>query len=254
MSVPATATMKRYPLISCIMPTRDRASFVAQAIRYFQRQDYPNRELIVVDDGGDHTPAPADQRIRYLRPSRPLSIGAKRNLACRAARGEIIAQWDDDDWYAAERLSAQAAPLMRGRADLSALRAKVFFDLDRWEFWTCTAAFHRRIFVHDVQGGTLMFRRSVWKRRALYPDTSLAEDADLLSRAVRGGARLARIDDEGLYIYVRHSANTWTFRCGNYLDPHAWRRVAEPPLPPADRAFYARCSRLRPPHEPELAR
>jgi glycosyltransferase involved in cell wall biosynthesis len=250
MSVAAAASMKRYPLISCIMPTRDRTSFVAQAVRYFQRQDYPNRELIVVEDGGDQPAAPADGRIRYLRPSRRLSIGAKRNLACRAARGEIIAQWDDDDWYAAERLSVQAAPLLRGRADLSALPARLFFDLDRWEFWTCTPAFHRLIFVHDVQGGTLMFRRSLWRRQALYPDTSLAEDADLLSRAMRGGARLARIDDEGLYIYVRHAANTWAFRCGSFLDPRAWRRVAEPPLPPADRAFYARQSRVGPSDEP----
>jgi O-antigen biosynthesis protein len=250
MSAATAASMRRYPLISCIMPTRDRAAFVAQAIRYFQRQDYPNRELIVVDDGGGQPPPLADPRIRYLRPSRRLSIGAKRNLACRAARGEIIAQWDDDDWYGPGRLGAQATPLLRGRADLSALPASIFFDLDHWEFWTCTAAFHRLIFVHDVQGGTLMFRRSLWRRQALYPDTSLAEDADLLKRAMRGGARLARVDDEGLYLYVRHAANTWSFRCGSYLNPGAWQRVAEPPLPAADRGFYARHSRVGPPDAP----
>jgi glycosyltransferase involved in cell wall biosynthesis len=250
MSRYAAATVRRYPLISCIMPTRDRALFVPQAIAYFLRQDYPNRELIVIDDGDEQPGIPDDRRIRYLRPIRRLSIGAKRNLACRAARGEIIAQWDDDDWYAPERLSVQATPLLRGRADLSALRARIFFDLDRWEFWTCTPAFHRRIFVHDVQGGTLMFRRSLWRRPTVYPDTSLAEDADLLSRAVRGGARLSRIDHENLYLYVRHAANTWTFRCGEHLDPQAWRRVDEPPLPPADRAFYQRRSRSAAPPQP----
>jgi glycosyltransferase involved in cell wall biosynthesis len=254
MTAATAASLKRYPLITCIMPTRDRAAFAAQAIRYFQRQDYPNRELIVVDDGAERLPTIGDDRIRYLRPSRRLSIGAKRNLACRAARGELIAQWDDDDWYGPGRLSTQAAPLLRGRADLSALPARIFFDLDRWEFWTCTAAFHRLIFVHDVQGGTLMFRRSVWRRQALYPDTSLAEDADLLRGAMRGGARLARIDDHGLYIYVRHAANSWAFRCGSYLDPHAWQQVAEPPLSAADRGFYARHSRAGPPDGPEPLR
>jgi glycosyltransferase involved in cell wall biosynthesis len=242
------ASPRRYPLISCIMPTRDRPEFVAQAINYFQRQDYPNRELIVVDDGANLA-APADPRIHWLRSSRRLSIGAKRNLACRVASGEIIAHWDDDDWYAPERLSVQAAPLLRGRADLSALKVELFFDLHRWEFWTCTPAFHRRIFVHDVQSGTLMFRRSLWARPALYPDTSLAEDAQLLTRALRTGARLARIAEDGLYIYVRHAANSWQFQCGRYLDQAAWRLVPEPTLPPADRAFYARCSQLGPPKE-----
>lgn len=39
--------------ISCLMPTYNRRAFVPQAVDYFLRQDYPSRELIVVDDGTD---------------------------------------------------------------------------------------------------------------------------------------------------------------------------------------------------------
>src|SRR6185369_11842512 len=39
------------PLVTCIMPTHNRRSFVPQAIRCFLRQDYSNLELLVVDDG-----------------------------------------------------------------------------------------------------------------------------------------------------------------------------------------------------------
>ena len=39
------------PLVFCIMPTFDRRDFVPRAITYFQRQDYPNKQLIIVDDG-----------------------------------------------------------------------------------------------------------------------------------------------------------------------------------------------------------
>jgi glycosyltransferase involved in cell wall biosynthesis len=38
------------PIASCIIPTANRRRFVPQAIRYFLTQDYPNKELIVVDD------------------------------------------------------------------------------------------------------------------------------------------------------------------------------------------------------------
>ena len=42
----ATATVTAGgPCVSCIMPTADRREFLSQAIKYFQRQDYPNREL-----------------------------------------------------------------------------------------------------------------------------------------------------------------------------------------------------------------
>jgi glycosyltransferase involved in cell wall biosynthesis len=230
------------------MPTRSRAVFALQSIRYFQRQDYPVRELIIVDDGTDDLASrlPDDTHIRYLRLPPGQSIGAKRNQACTLARGSIIAHWDDDDWYAPSRLSAQVAPLLSGAADISGLTGTVFFDLTRWEFWRCTPELHRRLFVEDVHGGTLVYRRHVWEHLAHYPHQSLAEDAALLRQAVRRGARLCRLPNDKLFLYLRHTGNAWSFACGQYLDPQGWHRMAEPMLPLADRAFYAARSSTAP--------
>lgn len=229
------------PLVSCILPTRDRGDFVLQSIRYFQRQDYPALELVIVDDGGDELAGqlPDDPRIRYLRLPPGQSIGAKRNRACAAARGEIVAQWDDDDWYAPNRLSAQVAPLLDGTADISGLTDAPFLDMARWAFWRCSSDLHRRLFVGDVIGGTLVYWRWVWQELARYPDRCLAEDATFLQKAIRRGARLDRVAGDGLFIYLRHADNSWSFRCGQYLDPDGWRRTPEPDLPPEDRAFYS---------------
>lgn len=84
--------MKTGPLVSCLLATADRPHFVPQAIRYFLRQDYPDRELIVVDDGAASIAnlLPEDSRIDYIRRQDPLTIGAKHNLACEVARGEVI--------------------------------------------------------------------------------------------------------------------------------------------------------------------
>ena len=73
---------------------------------YFERQQYPNRELIIIDDGDDKVAdlVPAgDPRIRYIALPGQVSIGAKRNSACQLARGDIIAHWDDDDHSAPGR-------------------------------------------------------------------------------------------------------------------------------------------------------
>jgi glycosyltransferase involved in cell wall biosynthesis/GT2 family glycosyltransferase len=236
---PSPSTL--HPLISCITPTRDRIPFLLQSIAYFQRQDYPNRELIVVDDGPRSLAGvlPDDPRVRYVHLPAQRSIGAKRNLACELARGSIVVHWDDDDWYGPERLSLQAAPLLRGEADISALPAGVFFDLPRWQFWACTPELHRRLFVGDVHGGTLMFKRWVWQLLGAYPDASLAEDAAFLSQALALGARLERVDGGDSFVYLRHAGNAWSFTCGEYLGPGGWRRVAEPPFSPEDRRFYA---------------
>ena len=45
------------PLVTCIMPTWNRARFVPQAIRYFLRQDLTDSELVIVDDGSDSAAA-----------------------------------------------------------------------------------------------------------------------------------------------------------------------------------------------------
>jgi glycosyltransferase involved in cell wall biosynthesis len=229
------------PLVSCVMPTRDRADFALQAIRLFQRQDYPNLELLIVDDGDDGLDSrlPDDARIRYLRAPRGETIGAKRNRACAHAGGTFVAQWDDDDWYGASRLTAQLAPLLEGRADVTGLVTPVFFDLPAWTFWSVTPRLHQKLFVADMHGGTLVFARHVWDKLAHYPNRSLAEDAAFLARARTRGARLERVDGTGHFVYVRHARNAWSFVCGSHVDRAGWLSATEPALPPEDRAFYA---------------
>src|SRR5207245_5280294 len=102
-------------LVSCLMPTRDHRPFVSQAIAYFSKQDYPNRELVILDDGEEPAEelVPDDPRIHYRRLDRPLALGPKRNLACEMASGELLAHWDDDDWYAPWRLGYQVAGLLQ---------------------------------------------------------------------------------------------------------------------------------------------
>src|SRR5579859_455663 len=101
--------MSEGPLVTCIMPTRDRRAFLPRAVELYLAQDYEPRELVVLDDGDDcvRDCFPDDPRVRYLRGERGLSVGAKRNALCEAARGEIVAHWDDDDWYPAWRLRRQ---------------------------------------------------------------------------------------------------------------------------------------------------
>ena len=229
------------PLVSCIMPTSGRPEWVQQAIRYFQRQDYPNLELVIVDASGDAAlaPLPDDARIRRERIPCGASIGAMRNRACELARGEIVVHWDDDDWYAPTRVSAQVKPILDGHADITGLTDTRFFELQGWRFWSCAPHLHRRLFVQDVHGGTLAFRRSLFGARCRYPELSLAEDAWFLHQAVSAGARLARVPGPHLFVYLRHGANAWRFPCGSYLDARGWLEEGEPETLASDRAFYA---------------
>jgi len=230
------------PLVTAIMPTRDRPDFALQAIRCFLAQDYANKELLVLEDGASSLAGrlPDDARIRHVVTGRESrSIGAMRNEACQLARGEIVAHWDDDDWYGPERLTRQVAAIRDGKADITALRGGIVFELAAWRFWRLRPELHRRLFVRDVHGGTLVYRRRVWEEKARFPDRSLAEDAAFLEQAVRSGARLEAVDGADLFLYVRHGGNAWQFACGLVGGAGGWEGVPEPRLPPEVRAFYA---------------
>ena len=227
-SPPATGASE--PLVSCIMPTQDRRQFLKLSLQSFAEQDYPNRELIIVDDGRDGVEDLVKETsvIRYVYLKKRTSIGEKRNIACSMARGQIIAHWDDDDWYAPSRIRAQATPLLRGTAELTGLHNSHILCLPQGEFWGPSDKLHRAMFVGNVHGGTLVYWKRIWEQGIRYPHINLAEDAMLIRNSLAKGNRLQAIDNAGVFVYVRHGRNAWAFEPGRFLDPAGWKRTLAP--------------------------
>lgn len=108
--------MSDLPIVSCIMPTRNRREFIPGAVRSWLAQDYPPEllQLIVIDNSdqpiGDLLPM-EDLRISHYWGGHRMPVGFMRNLACSYADGDLICHWDDDDWYAPNRVSQQVTIL-----------------------------------------------------------------------------------------------------------------------------------------------
>lgn len=244
------------PLISCIMPTAKRPQFVELAIGYFMAQDYPHKELIIVYDQASDLPAgfkfPAE--VRLCQVARPLSIGNKRNRAIELARGELIALWDDDDWFHPARLRRQVMPILQGWAEISALQYAHVFTMGEDRFWKPSVRLFHRMYKGQVMSGNILFRRSILAHGLRYPDISLAEDAYFLEWALTAGARMAEVHAEDIYIYIRHGENTWKFREGLFLQPNDWHAIPRPEFFKEDHAHYHRLlGRLTEPAVPALA-
>jgi hypothetical protein len=84
------------------------------------------------------------------------------------------------------------------------------------------------MFVGDIHGGTLLFRRSLWQNGIRYPDLNLAEDAALIRRATTARHRILRLENAESFVYLRHAHNTWKFQSGTFLDPSGWIRTKAP--------------------------
>jgi len=101
------------PLVSVVIPTRDRCGALERALASVEAQRFRNFEVVVVDDGS------VDGTAAWLRLNRssvslveiqqPGGAAAARNLGVARARGEIIAFLDDDDVWRPSYLEAQVA-------------------------------------------------------------------------------------------------------------------------------------------------
>jgi hypothetical protein len=90
-------------LVSVVLPTRDRAGVVADAVASVQAQRYPNWELVAVNDGSsDATPevldalAADEPRLRVAH-TKGVGVCAARNVALDLLSGDLVVYLDDDN-------------------------------------------------------------------------------------------------------------------------------------------------------------
>ena len=193
------------PLVSCIMPTANRRSLVPQAIQYFLRQDYPNRELLILDDGDDAVAdlIPPDERIRYIRLPQRHSIGAKRNMGCEEARGELIAHWDDDDWIADRRLSYQVNAIVNaGGSVVSGLSSIFYYQPSRRRAWFYVYPKNQRKW---LAGNTLCYPKDLWKQHR-FQDINEGEDTRFVWSLP--GKTVLPLTDHTFYLATVHERNS----------------------------------------------
>jgi O-antigen biosynthesis protein len=92
------------PRISVIVCTYNGARTIRDCLEGLRRLDYPNFEVIVVNDGStDATPAIAEEYGYRIISGKNHGLSHARNVGLHAASGEIVAYIDDDaypdpDW------------------------------------------------------------------------------------------------------------------------------------------------------------
>ena len=222
------------PLVSCIMPTADRRAFVAQAIRYFLRQDYEHKELIIVDDGEDEIGdlVPADERVRYFRLPEKMTVGAKRNFACEQARGRVVAHWDDDDWHAPHRLSYQLEALQRAGAELCGISTLLFYDpRGGGRAWRYVYPASQKAW---LSGSSLCYTRAFWAGNR-FREINVGEDARFVWS--KPAARMCALPDPGFHVGIIHKSNVSPKNtAGSFWQPHPAEDIRR--LLGADAKFY----------------
>lgn len=140
------------PKVSIICPTYNRPEYHFQLYSMFIHQTHTNKELLILDDSPHPSPffsQLTDDRVTYIHVSIKVSIGEKRNLLINLAQGEIIAHFDDDDFYASDYIHTMVQLLQE--ADLIKLSCWVSWQKINNKFWEWDAALVQP-YLYEVKG------------------------------------------------------------------------------------------------------
>jgi cellulose synthase/poly-beta-1,6-N-acetylglucosamine synthase-like glycosyltransferase/peptidoglycan/xylan/chitin deacetylase (PgdA/CDA1 family) len=197
------------PPVSIVVPAYNEAAGIEQAVRSLAASDYPEFEVVVVDDGStDGTGELVDglglSRVRVLRePNRGKAEAL--NTAVAAAKHELIAAVDADTVFEPGTLAALVRPFADRRVGAVAGNTKVGNRrrlLGLWQHIDYVTGFNldRRLYdvlgcMPTVPGAIGAFRRSALTEVGGFSSDTLAEDTDVTIDLGRRGWRVVYAQD-----------------------------------------------------------
>ena len=209
-----------WPRVSLLVPARDEAHHIEACVRSLLNQDYPDFEVISLDDeSSDGTGeilerlAAQDSRLRVI-PGQVLPAGwLGKNWAChqlaQAASGEYLLFTDADTHHDPAMLraviataSATQADLLSGlpRQEVKSWSEQLLLPLLAWSFMAfipiALAERLRPAFLSVSIGQFLLFRRSAYVaiRGHAAVRENVVEDFELARRIKRAGLRWRFVD------------------------------------------------------------
>lgn len=204
------------------MPTCNRRQFIPSALACYQSQTWKNKELIVVDDGSDsiadllaNTP-----NVSYYRTEKFKTLGEKVNFCCEKANGEIIATWDDDDWYSPERLTDQVSRLILSGKSLSGYHTILFFDGKHTSQYRGAKDY--------ATGSSQVYKKSFWAAHK-FESVNVGYDTTFSGQAKRLN-QIVCADGSAMLVARIHGANVSGKR-GAIGDDKQWPYVPNEVLP-----------------------
>lgn len=223
--------MKRYPKVSLLLLNYNGLNFTKTCVRQLLRTNYPNFEIIVVDNHSDHDEAGVLRRlfgnkITLIRNTRNLGYSVGMNIAMRKARGEYVAFLNNDMEFPKSWL-APMVQVLNEHPDIAACQPKIRDLKKRSHFEYSLAAggmidflgyplargrmfnyveedrgqYDQHVFI--CWGGVLLVRRETLKKTGGFDPIFFhnMEDIDLCFRIWGTGGKIAFVPESVVYHY-----------------------------------------------------
>lgn len=203
--------------VTVITCTR-RPDALKNILENYNRQLKKEKEMIIIlhDNSMDrevwNKAVRKHGNIKVLQMDEKTSLGECLNYGAGRAAFDIIAKFDDDDYYGSRYLLDTIRVLSKKNVEvIGKATSYVYFKKDK--VLALRNVGHENRFVHHIDGSTIVFKKSVLEQ-VRFRDISRGEDKWFCKDCLQKGIRIYSTDRYN-HVYMRHANpedHTWTIQ------------------------------------------
>lgn len=210
--------MDKIPLVSVVVPVYNMEAFLPETLDSILASDYPNFEVVVVDDGSKDASyriacdyAKKDQRVRaYTQPNGGAC--AARNQAVRLAKGEFILPVDADNLIEPGLIADSVKEILKDPS-VKVVAPRADFFGERTGEWKLPPFSLHLLARKNIMDTCALYRKVEWERAGGYCESIIArEDWEFWIAVLKDGGKVVRLPEIGLHYRIRNVSKRVTDR------------------------------------------
>ncbi|MCM3782124.1 glycosyltransferase family 2 protein [Neobacillus mesonae] len=173
----------------------------------YERQEWPNKEMIIILNKNSMSlkkwrkKAKEYDNVRVYKLPERYNLGKCLNWAIARAKGTFIAKFDDDDYYGPHYMKESLIALKAKKAPIIGKRSTYLYFEENKALMEYRAGNEFKE-GRRIKGGTLFFRKSVWKHVKFPEETVGGSDAKWLRACDEAGYKVYAVSKEN-YVCIR---------------------------------------------------
>lgn len=231
-------------MVSVVVPVYNMELYLEETLTSILASDYPNMEVILMDDGSKDNSWKIMQRYASEYPNVSAytqvngGVSSARNHAILLAKGAYVLPVDADNRISKEFVRLAVAELEKD-ADVKVVCSRAEFFGDRTGEWKQPPFSLKLLARKNMIDNCAMYRKSDWERVGGYcRDIKTREDWAFWISILKDGGKVVRLDHIGLYYRIRPGSKRVANRHRkkevidilNRLHPEFFDRVLHGPL------------------------
>lgn len=192
-------------VIACTM----RSSHMNQVFSNFNRQSHKNKQMIIILNKDDmdinqwkkRASKYPKNKIRVYQLPQRYKLGKCLNYAISKAKGGIITKFDDDDYYGRNYLKESVLALKKNKGSIIGKTTAFLYFEEKNALMVFRAGSENKR-TRSVKGGTLLFKKTLWKKVKFPENRFVGTDSEWIRRCRIRGYKVFSVSKKN-YVCIR---------------------------------------------------